>query len=109
MRILGINLHKPSTIVRKLMPKKHVEIPMEFHDDIYNKLSEHKRAFDYFANKYGIDFSFAEFAQKKIADIYCINRNIFHGEGKWAKTSVSPEDSFADSARNIYKTVSEVI
>ena len=109
MRILGVKLYKPSDMARRLLYKKPVDIPMEFHDDIYNKLSEHKRAFDYFTNRYGITFSFTEQPKNHTADVYCIKRNIFRGEGKWAKTTISSQEDFADSARSIYKTIDEIL
>lgn len=108
MNISGVKPLVQCPIVKKFLPKKHVEIPTEISDNMYKKLAEHQRAFDYLANRYKIDYSFANINDNS-AYVYCINKNPRTGNNAWSKTEIKQNDSFEDSARAIYKLTDEVL
>lgn len=108
MKTLNVSLFKPSNIVRKLQPKKQVEIPMELNDETYNKLAQHQKAFDYLANRYRMDFGFAENGENK-ARVYCVKRNCKANTDVWSQTEINSNEDFVDSAKKIYKLADEVL
>lgn len=106
MNIPSINSLRQYPIVRKLLPKKHIELPMELSDNAYKKLLEHRKAFDYLANRYGIKYDFSPAGQDS-AYVYCCKNS--KSDFAWSKTEVNPSDTFDESAKKIYKLTDEVL
>lgn len=106
MKLASLNSLRQYPILRKIMPKKHVEIPAELNDQAYNKLAEHQKAFDYLANKYNLKYKFFSIDQDS-SRVRCsiMDGKCFVG----SETTVRNNESFGDSAHKIYALTSEVL
>ena len=96
-----------SNIVRKIKPKKDVEIPIDYSSELYSKLSESREAMKFMRNQYGIKFSFepcdSEIGRCKEAWLTC-------KKGKKSSYAyLSAEDDSVDVRKAIYQAASNVL